>query len=168
MNKKQLAIIVTLLVLIVCAGVLAAQLNNTLTISDSDISNGTSTISLNNTSKTTDTDYFTEAKLNREQQDNTTLDNLKAIKDDQDMTTDSRNSAATEYQRISVEKMNIINAETQIKALGFSDAICFNNDDKIKVVVKSSEKLNEKVVTQISAIIMDVFKTKDVAIEASK
>ncbi len=169
MNKKQVAIIVTLLVLIVCAGVLAAQLNNPLAVNENDVSNGTSTLSLNkNTNKAAAVDYFTESKLTREQQDNTTLENLKSIKDDKDMAADNRNSAASEYQRLSIEKLNIVNVEAQVKALGFEDAICFINNGKVKVVVKTSDKLNDKSVKDISAIIMDVFKTKDVSIEGTK
>lgn len=169
MNKKQVAIIVTLLVLIVCAGVLAAQLNNPLAVNENDVTNGTSTVSQNNNANSsTATDYFTVSRLTREQQDNTTLEDLKSIKDDKDLAADNRNSAASEYQRLSIEKSNIVNIEAQVKALGFEDALCFVNNGKVKIVVKTAEKLNDKSVKDISAIVVEVLKIKDISVEAAK
>jgi stage III sporulation protein AH len=48
MNKKQAVIIVTLLVLIVCAGVLAAKVNSPLYVSDSDFGDSSSNATIDN------------------------------------------------------------------------------------------------------------------------
>ena len=53
MNKKQAVIIVTLLVLIVCAGVLAAKVNSPLYVSDSDFGDNISNITADNSTNST-------------------------------------------------------------------------------------------------------------------
>ena len=67
MNKKQAGIIMTLLALIVCAGILAAKVNGPLNVA-SDFSNGSGVFNFSNDNKNTSkSDLFVTLKLDRDQ-----------------------------------------------------------------------------------------------------
>lgn len=73
MNKKQAIIIVTLLALIVCVGVLATKVNSPFSVAENTTdgtnissNSGKSAVSFNsNDNKTSKSQFFEEARLNR-------------------------------------------------------------------------------------------------------
>src|SRR3712207_7627117 len=76
MNKKQGVIIVTLLALIICAGILATRLNSNLDyVAENDIKNGKTTISFNDsTKKNSKNNYFEESQMIRDNSNAKALD----------------------------------------------------------------------------------------------
>lgn len=169
MNKKQAVIIVTLSVLIVCAGVLAMKVNGPLYVNDNDTGGGKSTISFNNNEKsTTKSDYFAETKLTREQKSDQTLQQLKSIIDDKNVSKESKDNASKKYTEITIAADNEAKIESILKGKGFNDVVCFIQDDKARIIVKStdeSEKLNDKETRQIKDVVMSVAKIENVEIE---
>jgi stage III sporulation protein AH len=166
MNKKQAVIIVTLLVLIVCAGVLAAKVNSPLYVSDSDfgdsISNTTADNSTNSTSNTiansaasnsaaannatsnaanstsrsTNSDYFSSSKLTRKQADAKTLETLKSLIDDKNTSAEDRETASHQAIAITTDSTNDATVENMLKGKGYKDALCTITNDRVTVVVK--------------------------------
>jgi len=161
MNKKQIGIVLTLLALIIVAGIAATKLQDPLYVNTND--SGESAVSLNTSSS-----YFTETKLTREQTRESTLQYLKSMTDDKNAPDESRKAAGTKYTNIALEKTNEGKIEAQIKAKGFEDAICFFEDSKVKIIVKSSKDLTDKEARQIKDIVMSVSKISDVEIECKQ
>nr|WP_307897828.1 hypothetical protein [Clostridium botulinum] len=85
MNKKQGVIIVTLLALIICAGILATRLNSNLDyVAENDIKNGKTTISFNDsTKKNSKNNYFEESQMIRDNSNAKALQDLKGLIDDE-------------------------------------------------------------------------------------
>lgn len=164
MNKKQIGIVITLLVLIIVAGIAATKFQAPLYVDTDD--SGKSAISLND-EKSAST-FFTEYRLTREQTRQESLQYLKTMADDKDAPADSRKAAGDKYTNIAAEKINEGKIEAQIKAKGFEDAICFFEDSKVKVIVKSSKDITDKQAKQIKDIVMGVSKISNVEIECKE
>jgi len=92
MNKKQTIIISSLVVLILFAGYLATQVNGPLYVNN-DKGNDGKTVSTS-----TNTNYFTEARLQRDNTASKTLQTLKALLDDESTPQDQKAEAADEYK----------------------------------------------------------------------
>lgn len=167
MNKKQAAIIVTLLVLIICAGVLATVANNPLYVNSNNSNAGKKTAASVNSSKSKDTssDYYTEQRLTREQDEQQTTQNLKSIMDDKNIAQDSRNSAAQKYTEVTTMALNEKKIESELKNKGYQDSLCYIDNNKAHIIVKSQDKLTDKQSKEISEIVMNVSKIKDVLLE---
>lgn len=159
MNKKQIGIVITLLALIIVAGIAATKLQSPLYVNTD---NSGESAFLNNTAATST--YFAETKLTREQTREQTLQYLKTMTDDKNAPDESRKTAGEKYNNIAAEKTNEGKIEAQIKAKGFADAICFFEDNKVTVIVKSSKDLTDKEAKQIRDIVMNVSKISDVEI----
>ena len=168
MNKKQAGIIVTLLALIVCAGILAARVNGPLSVSTMENSG---VFNLNNDKKTdkatTTSDYFVSARLERDQNDGKVLAQYQALIQDKNVSAQSKKEAEAKH----LSKTNDIDHENAIeinlKASGFADAICLITDDKARVIVKGTE-VSDKQRKQIQDIVMKVAKIKEVEIQAKQ
>lgn len=144
MNKKQAGIIVTLLALIVCAGILAAKVNGPLEVTNGDF-NSEGIFTLNNDKKDTgktSTDAFTSTRDQKEQLDQQTMASLKQIMDDKNVAEANRNDATKKYNAIAVAQNHEQKIEQILKGKGFDDVICYLEDDnsKARVVVKSKDK----------------------------
>jgi stage III sporulation protein AH len=169
MNKKQAIIIVTLLALIVCAGVLATKLNSPLYVNGSG-SSGTSTVSFNNStnqSKST-TDFFADTKLSRDQKDAQTLQTLKALIDDKNVSTVNRDDAAQKYTKIAMDSNYEDKIESTLKSKGFDNAVCSIEDTTARVIVKSSTVLTDKQTRDIKNVVVSIAKINDVEIETKQ
>lgn len=163
MNKKQAVIIVTLLVLIVCAGVLATKVNSPLYV-NGDLG-GKATVS-NSKSSSKTTDFFAEARLSRAQTNDKTLQTLKAIIDDTNATKESKEIAGKKYNDIALASHNEEKIEQALKGKGFEDVVCSIEDAKVRVIVKANEeKLTDQDVRQIKDVVLSVAKIKDIEIE---
>lgn len=175
MNKKQAVIIVTLLVLIVCAGVLATKVNSPLYVSDTDlVDNNKSTVSTdgsnnstaNATSSNSKSDYFADARLTREQTNAKTIATLKSIIDDKNAPQENRQTAAQKSIDISTASANAAKVENMLKGQGYKEALCTINDNKVSVVVKSDDqKLSDKQQRAIKDVVLSVTKLRNIEIE---
>jgi len=94
MDKKQIGIIVVLLALIVCAGVLATKLNNNPSYVNGDDGVNSTTSSTDSTQKSATTSVFTDVKLTRDHDTNQLLQQLQALIDDKNQSTQSKDAAS--------------------------------------------------------------------------
>lgn len=165
MNRKQAIIIVALLALIVCAGVLATRLNSPLYVNGTD-----STVSFNTkkTNNSTTTDFFAEAKLTRDQQNNQTLQTLKALIDDNNVSKENKADAEKKYTKLALDTNNEQKVETALKAKGYEEAICQINDDKVTLIVKGKDKLTDKETREIKNEVLKITKLSNVDIECKQ
>lgn len=174
MNRKQAVIIVTLLVLIVCAGVLAAKVNSPLYVSDTNfndsISNSASTDTSSSSTankKTTKSDYITETKLTRDKSDAQTIASLKDIIDDKNASQTNRDNASQQSVAITTARHNDTTVENMLKGKGYKDALCTIVNDKVTIVVKcDSEKLTDKQLREIKDVVLSVTKLRNIEIAA--
>lgn len=176
MNKKQAAIIVTLLILIVCAGVLATKLNNPLYVNGGDNTNGKSTNSFNNSDSNSNKDnnsnnksqYFDESKLTRDQKNAQTLQTLKTLIDDQNVAKSSRDEAAQKYTQLAMNTNYESKIETTLKSKGYEDAICSIENNKARVIIKTKDKLTDKDTRDIKNVVVGISKVEDIEIETKQ
>ena len=168
MNKKQAAIIVTLLALIVCAGILAtkASTENPFYVNVSDVGKSGSEAKTDDKKATTST--FSEMRLIREKSDASTIQTLKTIVDDKNTPSDGKNDATKKMTNITTGTRLESRIEEQLKLGGFNDVFCYIDENKAKVVVNSKEKLNDKQTKQINSVVMDVAKIRDVTIDVKQ
>lgn len=165
MNKKQAVIIVTLLALIVCAGVLATKLNSPLYVNSGD--SGSSAVSFNNNDKQSDkSQFFAETKLTRDQKNTETLQTLKTLIDDQNVSKENRDDAAKKYTELAMNTNYEAKIEATLKSKGYEDAICsIEDDNKARVIVKGKDKLTDKDTREIKDVVMGIAKIQEVEIE---
>lgn len=164
MNRKQAGIILTLLALIVCAGILAARVNGQV---DDGTGSLSSSLSFTKDSKdtTTSTDYFYDSRNEREQTSSQALQNLKSIMEDKNTSKEQKDKATQEFQNLTMAMNYETRIELSIKGKGFEDALCLIEGNKARVIVKSKEPLTEKQSIQIQDSVMSVAKIKDILIE---
>ncbi|MGH4125667.1 MAG: SpoIIIAH-like family protein [Clostridium sp.] len=164
MNKKQSGIIITLVVLIVCAAYLATQVNGPLYVNDADFSKEKSAISLKeNKSSST---FFTEAILSRDQNSAKTLQNIKALMDDAKTPKEQKEKAGDEYLAVSKSTQNESDIEIALKAQGFDQAFCSIVDDKVEIFVKSAKKeLSEEELRAIQDVVMSKTKLENIDVK---
>lgn len=178
MNKKQAGIIVTLLALIICAGILATKVNGPLEVNSGfDSSSGVLSFNKDNTtdkstnkttskttSKTTNTDYFNTARPQKEQNYATTLADLKSIVDDKNVSEEQRNSAAKKFENLTTSQNNEEKIEQVLKGKGFDDVLCFIDTDKVRIIVKAKE-ISSQQNKQIQDVVYSVTKLTNVEVE---
>lgn len=106
-------------------------------------------------------EYFSEAKLTRSKSRDEAVEALKTMLSDEQLTLEQKSALtqqATDFaQSIEVEGK----IENLLKAKGFSDCMVYYAEDKVDVILKSSDLLEEQV-TQIRDIILE---ETDVAVQ---
>lgn len=169
MNKKQASIIITLVVLITCVGVLAIKVNGPLN-GNSELGFGKSAISMNKDSKTSTgkADFFVETKLGRDNQNAQVLQNLKSIIDDTNVSRAKRDETTKKFTQITSQNSQAQEIESVLKTKGFEDAVCFVEENRVRVIIKTKDKLTEKQNKMIQDVVMSVAKTKNVEIETKE
>lgn len=170
MNRKQAVIIVALLILIVCAGVLATRVQSPLYVSDTDLVDSNTTNATtpdNSTNKTSGKqDYFAEARLTREKTSEETVANLKEIIDDKNATVQNKQNAEQESMSIVLEQQNEMKVENMLKGKGYKEALCTINSDKVNVVVKGNNaKLSDQQQREIRDVVLNVTKIRNIEIQ---
>lgn len=196
MTKKQLGIICTLLALIVCTALLALKLNNGGLNNPSDLSaallttdnkettegvkpeedksKGTENKDVDNKDKdketSTTTDFFYEARSEREQKEATTIQSLKSISENQNTSAEQKASATSELQKLTLKQDKQKTIELNIKNKGYDDALCEIAEDgsKANIMVKTVNGLNEKQGAEIQEIVQNASGIKEVSIEVKK
>ena len=167
MNKKQGVVIITLLALIVCAGVLATRLRSPLYVNGSDTS-GTNTISNQSNNATTNSDYFAETKLTRDKKDTETLQTLKLLMDDTNVSKENRDDAAKKYTILAMNNNYESKIETTLKSKGYEEVICSVEDNKARIIIKGKTSLTDKETREIKDVVLSISKLKSVEIEVKQ
>lgn len=185
MTKKQLGIICTLLALIVCTALLATKLNEgglndpgdlSAMLEADNSSNNSYEPAVNNSDNQTDTEtvsqtnFFYDARSEREQNDAKTIQSLKSIADDQNTTAEQKTNATNELQKLVTKQDKQNNIELNIKNKGYDDAYCEISDDQTKanIIVKSLNDVDEKSAAEIQEIVQNASNIKEVVIEVKK
>ena len=168
MDKKQIGIIVVLLVLIVCAGVLATKLNNNPSYVNGDDGTGNNTVSSTDSNqKSATASVFSDVKLTRDHDTNQLLQQLQALIDDKNQSTQSKDNASSKYTAIVTQSQNSSKIEGLLKMKGFEDSVCTIEDSKVVVTVKAKD-LDDKQRKTIATIVMDVTNMNNVEINAKQ
>lgn len=157
MNKKQGIIIVSLLVLIVIAGVLATRVQGPLYFPTDETA---SSEDVEKSSETGD-EYFSQAKLNKTSQSEDTLKNLRTIIEDESLPEDSRREAKDQYVSVNLNAQNETKIEEDLKGKGFEDAVVTIGNDKASVIVKSDKELTDEENRMIQKSIITIANIKD-------
>lgn len=163
MSKKQGAIIVVLLALIISAGILATKLNND-SLYVGELNNDVSSISTSQTETTNSSNFFAEQKIIRDNKENQVLQNLKTLIDDENISAEEREKTASKYTELTLASSSESEIETLLKAKGYEEALCFVEENKVRIIIKSSEKLTDQQLKQIQDVVVDVTKIMDVDI----
>ncbi|CDM68616.1 putative stage III sporulation protein [Clostridium bornimense] len=157
MNKKQGIIIVSLLVLIVIAGVLATRVQGPLYFPTDETA---SSEDVEKSSESGD-EYFSQAKLNKTSQSEDTLKNLRTIIEDESLPEDSRREAKDQYVSVNLNAQNETKIEEDLKGKGFEDAVVTIGNDKASVIVKSDKELTDEQTRMIQKSIITIANIKD-------
>lgn len=113
---------------------------------------------MKNASKT-ETNYFDEARLSRQQARDTALSILKDAADRENATQDIRDKAATEITTLAENAMSEARIESLVVAKGYSDCVAYKNADGINVVVSAPAD---------GLLSTDVSKIKDIIVGETK
>lgn len=159
MNKKQTIIISSLVVLILFAGFLATKVNGPLYVDNGGDKNAVSTSSTN---------YFTTARLERDNTRQITLTNLKSLLNDENTPEDQKADAADEYKNLALQSDKEMRVELGLQAQGFDEALCTIDNDKATVVVKYQGELSDQQIRQIKDVIMSKAEISNIEIKVSE
>ncbi|NLZ47366.1 MAG: SpoIIIAH-like family protein [Clostridiales bacterium] len=179
MNKKQAGIIVTLLALIVCAGILATKVNGPLEVAGNGFNEeggiltfgneNTNTKKANETNSSSKSNsYFATAHAQKEQTDQQSLANLKAVVDDKSLSDEQKAVAAEKYSKMVVAQDQENKIAQHLKGKGYEDAICYLENDytKARIILKTDkEELSENETKVIRDVVQSVAKISDVEVE---
>lgn len=180
MTRKQFGIIFTLLGLIVCTAVLAAKLNSEglndptdlasvfpVEEASSKLDEETGAKGETETAKAGSSDFFYDARCEREQSQAATVATLKSERDAEGISEQDKTNLTNEIQTLVLkqEKQNVI--EQGIKNKGYEDSLCQISDDgsKASVIVKSQNVLSETEAAEIQEIVQNASSIKEVIIE---
>ena len=172
MNRKQGIIIVVLLALIATAGVLASRLNSPLlNVSGSGGSDAKNPVvsSYDPNGNVIDesslkTDSFAQAKADRSQQYNDTIQSLKAVMQDKNVSADTKQQAEATYLDITMNNNYESKVELALKAKGYQDVVCIIENDKVNVTIKSADPLDETAAREIKNDIVRITNLVDIVI----
>ena len=132
---------------------------NSTTVSNTENSNTTNDNSNSNSETTqtnaqtsTDDDYFTKSKLERDTMYSQMLESYENILNSTNSLETQKQSATDEIKKINDTKNSIMICENLIQTKGFENSIIFVNGDSISVIIKSDE-LTQEEVAQVQNII---------------
>lgn len=183
MTKKQFGIIFTLMLLIVCVGLLATKLNSDGMLTDpgdlsqvlsqgdkDDANKGKKEDTKNKDDKATisSQDQFYALKTEKETQDSGTIQKLEGIIKDDNTSQSEKDIATNELTQKTMKIDNENRIEVNIKNKGFEDVLCFIEGNKVRVVVKATEGVTDEQTNSIQEIVEDVSNISDVIIEVKK
>ena len=159
MNKKQAGVLLTLLALIICAGILAMKVNSSM----QDL--GTISITDNDDEVI---DFFYEAKSVRDKKSSETLEYLAEIIDNDKISQLDRDTDAKQKIALVMDQENETKIELALKGKGFEEILCLIENDKARIFIKNEGELTESQRKQIQEVVMSVAKIKNVEIELKK
>jgi len=161
MNKKQAVIILTLLALIVCAGVYAAKING-----DNLYVNGGDTtgkeIGQQKDEKGASSSSFAQDKVTRDQNNTEAFTRLRAVIDDKNSSAATKAEALAKYNTLTSALQQAQNIEAQLK-LKSLDVICNIDNNAVNLVVKNKDtKLTDAQKKDIEYVVLSVSKIKNI------
>lgn len=156
MNKKQAFIIATLLVLIVCAGILATKVNSPLYVDGTEIGD--------KAANTTKSDIIAELRLKRDTENARTLPTYQTLINDPNIAKEQKEATLKKFNTLSANIENEKKIEAQLQGKGYEDSFCQIAEDKVIVYVKAKENLTDKQTKDIKNIVVNFTKVKDVEI----
>jgi len=161
MNKKQAVIILTLLALIVCAGVYAAKINgDNLYVNGGDTTENGSALKKDEKGATTSS--FAQDKVTRDLNNTEAFTRLKSIIDDKNAAAATKAEALTKYQTLTTALQQSQNIEAQLK-LKSLDVICNIDNNTVNLVIKNKEtKLTDAQKKDIEYVVLSVSKIKNI------
>ena len=167
MNKKQAVIILTLLVLIICAGVIATKMNDNLYVNVEDPVKSDTAIS---STLKSNGDYFAESKLSKVTNRNTAIASFKSLTEDKNISQESKNTAAAKAMKYSENALAESKIEADLKGKGFTDVICWIDEDpvQVRIAIKAKDakdKLSDQQTRSIYDIATSVSHIKTIKIE---
>ena len=157
MNKKQAFIIATLLVLIVCAGILATKVNSPLYVDGTEISDKAADAKVKG-------EFFTESRLNRDNDNALMLPTYQTIIDDPNTAKEQKETMIQKVKALTSITENEKKIEFQLQGKGYEDSFCQITDAKVMIYVKAKENLTDKQARDIKNIVVGFTKIKDVEI----
>ncbi|SHI13677.1 SpoIIIAH-like protein [Clostridium collagenovorans DSM 3089] len=113
-------------------------------------------------------DYFKNDKVERDNATQKSLDSLKALVDNQSTPQEQKDKASEDYRQLSLKFEKEATLESKVKALGFKKAMCYLEDDRVKVVVQNKDKLKDEESKKIKDAILQESNIKDVEIIVRK
>ena len=126
--------------------------NENTTNKTSDNSNDNKETTQTNAQTSTDDDYFTKSKLERDTMYSQMLESYENILNSTNSLETQKQSATDEIKKINDTKNSIMICENLIQTKGFENSIIFVNGDSISVILKSDE-LTQEEVAQVQNII---------------
>lgn len=105
------------------------------------------------------TEYFDEARIEKQKARDTAITTLKEAVDEENLSQSSRDKAAASIETISTGAISETRIETLVKAKGYTDCIALINDNGVNVIVTApAEGLSAS----------DTTKIKDIAVGETK
>lgn len=108
-------------------------------------------------------DYFTEAKLERDEINYKRLEDYMAVISNSDATAEAIAQAKESYEKLAEKQEVETNVESLIKALGYNEAVIITQDDRVNVIVQA-EKMEPKQVVEIMNVVKQNLETKNVVV----
>ena len=102
-----------------------------------------------------ETDYFTQARLDKQEAEDEEADAISTILSSNDLTEDERANATAQSMQLAQAASYETDIENQVKAKGFEDCIAYVEADRVNVTVKAND-LNASQAAQIKDIIVSV------------
>ena len=115
-------------------------------------SNGNNGTTVETNSISTNDDYFTKSKLERDTMYSQMIENYEKILNSSNALETQKQSATEEITKINETKNSIMICENLITTKGFDKNIIFVNDDSISVII-GAEEIKQEEVAQIQNII---------------
>lgn len=176
MTRKQFGIIFTLMALIVCVGVLSMKLNegglNDPTSLEAVLKQNTDNSSdLDSVTQETvsTTEYFYTMRLNKEQQDEKYVSDMKAVTEDTNASQEAKEAAEAAMLEKTKMKDQEGRVEAEIRNKGYEDAICMINETGVVTVyVKAGEEFTEENSAVIKKVVEDITTLSDVGVTSMK
>lgn len=161
MNKKQTIIISSLVVLILFAGFLATKVNGPLYVDNTTGTNDPAVSASN-------TNYFTSARIERDNTRNIALTNLKNLLNDENTPEEQKAEVSDDYKELALQSDKEMKIELALEAQGFEEALCTLDAEKATVVVKYQGELSDQQVRQIKDAVMSKADITDIEIKLAE
>lgn len=126
--------------------------NNTINNENTNSVSTEEKITQTNAEITSNQEYFTSSRLERDTMYSQMLEAYQKIIDSKTSTEKQKSSAQEEIDKINKAKNAIMISENLIKTKGFEDVVIFSNDDSISVVI-NKEELEKEDIAQVQSII---------------
>ena len=110
-------------------------------------------------------EIFLESKLKRDQYTAKTLQTLKALIDDENISKQSKVTATSKYLSVAIAANNEAQIELLLKNKGYDEVVATITDDRVRIFIRQVKKSSEKQLNEIRDIIISVTKIKDIEVQ---